>query len=167
MSRTAQYSSASMIVMTRSVTRVGGVKGEVSIEVIDLEQHLDAIDAEDGAVVLPVGIVILTEVVERGDRSQHARDLFGAAGLEPCRDHHAAAAATTPQRVAEGADAGRFQYVAHHRSTLAVQLAWPATANSVSNVTRLMRRTNAFREAKTFPRGSTSASPASAIWTER
>ena len=52
----------------RRIAGVGGMRGEGAVVVVDLEQHLEAIDAQDGAVVLSVGIVIIAKFVERGDR---------------------------------------------------------------------------------------------------
>jgi len=44
----------------------------------------------------PLAQGVLSGKYQPGERSQHARDLFGTAGLEPRREHDAAAAATTP-----------------------------------------------------------------------
>jgi hypothetical protein len=51
--------------MTRAVT-VGRVDPKAAIEVIDLEHHLDAIDREDGAVMLAIRIALsLVKTVSR------------------------------------------------------------------------------------------------------
>ncbi len=71
--------------------------GEVAVVVIDLEHHPEAVNGQDRAVVLAVGVIIVGERVEAGHCSQHACSALGTERLDAGRNHNPA----TPAEPAE------------------------------------------------------------------
>src|SRR5436190_1406024 len=91
-----QYSSASMTVITRMVTAGSVGSGEWYLrsqsKILDLEKDRVAVGLERAKVVLFMGVVGVTKVVEHGDGLDDALDgLFAEGGDAGCHDGDATA----------------------------------------------------------------------------
>ena len=79
------------------IARVRRVIDEVTVVIIDLEQHFDAIYGEDRAVVLAIRVIVIGECIESRDCSEDTRNGSESQCLNSRSDHDAA----TPPKAAE------------------------------------------------------------------
>jgi hypothetical protein len=78
----------------------------ITVVVLDLEQHLDAVYGQNRTVVLAIRIIVPGECIESRHRNQDTCNTLGAQCLDPGRDHDPTAASEAAELIVQGANAG-------------------------------------------------------------